>query len=245
MNTFPSITMSAQGFVSCVAAPPDYTTRVACPKHFLWQEGTTTQTALSNTGATTQTITVANGAKLTAGRHAIVRPSATNWGGPGSWEIVYVQSVNGNSATITRAWKTPLDQDLSLRRNHAAGSYIATLCMGGVAKEKKPTNGTPSEATFNWKFNHSTTCPTDASGKKMWEHAAAWAIARFESTLATYGRCTDGYYNDVDWEWLNTNAPAARADADADGVADHGLSSLTDPAAVNHWRDGKEMMAQR
>lgn len=192
------------------------------PGHWLVMEGTTLGQPLTKTD---QTLTVANSQPFTPTTTAkgstqpiFKFPSlllvARKPDGSKDWsryEVVRLESVNGNALTIKRG------QALSAPQSFENGAFVAPLAT---------RLGNPDLFCYNW----STTCPRDAAGKT----AADVLVEELKSIVGANGSHAflDGIAFDV-LMWAPWDGRNGKADVDHDGRADGGVIE-----GSNVWRNG-------
>jgi len=184
--------------------------------HWLYAPGSPLLSAIT---ATTTSVQVSDPSRFTAGRYIVIYD-----GGAGAFlnaEHARVTAVNTATKTLTlsnRGMK-------STARSHPAGAILAEHVIG---------NGDAGEPEI-WVYNHSTTCPLDASGKRMNQVMAEWLAANYnkdQNGKATTAKIA-GVMFDTDFHFI-MDAWNKKPDVNNDLVLDEGIS----PTGVNLWGQG-------
>ena len=184
--------------------------------HWLYAPGSPLLSAIT---ATATTVQVTDPSRFTAGRYVVIYD-----GGAGAFlnpEHARVTAVNTATKTLTlsnRGMK-------STARSHPAGAIVAEHVIG---------NGDTGEPEI-WVYNHSTTCPLDANGKRMNQLMAEWLAANYDKDAngkATTAKIA-GVMFDTDFHFI-MDAWNKKPDVDNNLVLDEGISA----AGVNLWGEG-------
>lgn len=190
--------------------------------HWVYYAGTTISSTIS---ASTLTVTVADGKRVTPGRYVVIYDAPA--GSFRNAEHALVRSVSGNVVTLSsRGFK-------STARSHSAGAIMAEHPVAGA------TDGV--ENAGHWMYNLSSLCPTDSNRNQLTDVFVNWLAANYrkDSRGNTFSGRVDGILFDTDpWsvDWRN------RIDVNNDLVPDGGWSSN---AGINYWGDGLDRFYQR
>ena len=189
--------------------------------HWVYHAGTTLAGTID---ASTLIVSVADGTRINPGSYVVIYDAPA--GSFRNAEHALVKSVSGSRVTLsTRGFK-------SVARSHSAGAIMAEHSLAESARG--------ANTAEHWRYNQSSTCPTDANGRTIADAMRDWLVVNYNrdgSGNVFRGRL-DGILLDAD-VWSISYYP--RVDVNNDLVPDGGWSATSD---VNYWGDGLDRFYQ-